>query len=419
MVKRILFVSHYAMPPAYEMREKTLKHAYYLQKKGYEVTIVSASTIHNTNVNLMRNTSTQYRMQKYDGIPFIHIKCCDYHDRGTVWRILNLLQFAVKFRLIGQKFPLPDVIIAEANCINYSPIYYFCRDNKIPFYVDVRDLWPESIVEYLGFSKNNPVIRYLYHREKKMYMRSDGIIFSMAGGKQYIKEKGWDTAVPPSKIHHINNGVDLKAFEYNKDHFQIQDSDLTDAHTFKVIYCGSIRLVNGLGTLVDTAAELKRMNRGNIKILVYGDGDERASLEQRCKREKLDNIIFKGFVEKKYIPFIISCGDLNFIQVKQTAIMRFGSSLNKLFEYLASGKPVLSDLQVRYDIIKRYGAGTTMTTQAPADIANEMIRYAEMDPKEYETICQNARRAAKAYDYKRLTDKLIAIITPKKEGCTK
>ncbi|MFQ9801552.1 MAG: glycosyltransferase [Clostridia bacterium] len=205
--------------------------------------------------------------------------------------------------------------------------------------------------------------------------------FSLWLAANNILKKRGGIRLSPSKIHHINNGVDLKAFEYNKDHFQIQDSDLTDAHTFKVIYCGSIRLVNGLGTLVDTAAELKRMNRGNIKILVYGDGDERASLEQRCKREKLDNIIFKGFVEKKYIPFIISCGDLNFIQVKQTAIMRFGSSLNKLFEYLASGKPVLSDLQVRYDIIKRYGAGTTMTTQAPADIANEMIRYAEMDPK--------------------------------------
>ena len=418
-MKRIWFVSHYAMPPAYEMREKTLKHAYYLQKKGYEVTIVSASTIHNTNVNLMRDTSRQYRMQKYDGIPFIHIKCCDYQERGTAWRILNLLQFAVKFRFIGQRFPLPDVVIAEANCINYSPIYYFCRDNKIPFYVDVRDLWPESIVEYLGFSRNNPVIRYLYHREKKMYMRSDGIIFSMAGGKKYIKEKGWDTAIPSFKIHHIHNGVDLEAFEYNKAHFQVQDPDLTDADTFKVIYCGSIRLVNGLGTLVDTAAELKRMNRRDIKILVYGDGDERASLEQRCKREELDTIIFKGFTEKKYIPYVISCGDLNFIQVKQTAIMRFGSSLNKLFEYLASGKPVLSDLQVRYDIIKRYGAGTTVPTQTPVDIANEMIRYAEMNPEEYEAICQNARRAAKAYDYRRLTDKLIAIITPQKEGCRK
>lgn len=56
-MKRVWFVSHYSMPPKYEMRIKTQMYAHYLQKKGFECTIFSASTIHNTSINLIEDNS--------------------------------------------------------------------------------------------------------------------------------------------------------------------------------------------------------------------------------------------------------------------------------------------------------------------------------------------------------------------------
>ena len=115
-------------------------------------------------------------------------------------------------------------------------------------------------------------------------------------------------------------------------------------------------------------------------------------------------------MEKKYIPFILSKSDLNLNHVKQTGIMRFGCSLNKQFDYFASGKPVLSDLTVSYDLIERYGAGVTLPTQDTEALCQEVLRFAHMPKEEYEQYCRNARHAAEQYDYQELTQKLLEIL---------
>ena len=115
-------------------------------------------------------------------------------------------------------------------------------------------------------------------------------------------------------------------------------------------------------------------------------------------------------MEKKYIPFILSRSDLNINHVKQTGIMRFGCSLNKQFDYFASGKPVLSDLTVNYDLIERYGAGVTLPTQDTEEMCRQVLRFAHMPQEEYQQICKNARRAAQDYDYRALTQRLLQIL---------
>ena len=75
----------------------------------------------------------------------------------------------------------------------------------------------------------------------------------MEGAYDYIVEQGWENEIPRSKVYHINNGVDLEQFDYNTEHFRVDDPDLDDPNTFKVVYTGSIRKANGLGILVDAA----------------------------------------------------------------------------------------------------------------------------------------------------------------------
>lgn len=416
-MKKIWFVSHYSMPPKYEMRVKTQMYAHFLNQKGYETTIFSASTIHNTDINLIED-SARYIKRKYDDLDFVHIKCDNYSGNGLS-RILNMQQFAYRFKKVATNFEKPDVIVADVNCTNYKPIYQYCKKNKIAFYIDMRDLWPESIVEYYNFKKSNPLIKYLYHREKNMYKQATGVIFSMEGGIDYIKEKGWSKKqggpIDENKIFNINNGINLEEYIENKTEFTLNDPDLDESDIFKVIYTGTIRKVNDLGMLIETARLLSEEPK--IKLIIYGDGEERFELENRCKAEGLKNIVFKGFVEKKYIPYILSKGNLNLIHVKATPLMRFGCSLNKLFDYFASGKPIVSDLPVNYDLIKRHNAGVTLEKQDSKMLAKSIIDFYKMPKNEYEAICENCLQVAEKYDYKVLTKSLFDII--KETACKK
>ena len=198
-MKKIWFVSHYSMPPKYEMRIKTQKYAEYFVDKGYDVRIFSASTIHNTNINLITDKRL-YIEEQYGKLRYTHIRCRNYTGNG-IKRILNMQDFCRRFNRVASHYEKPDVVVADLNCVHYYQIYKFCKKNKIRFYIDMRDMWPLSIVEYAGYSPKNPVIKLLYKMEKKMYERCDGILFNVEGGYDYIVDHKWTKKIPRNKSY--------------------------------------------------------------------------------------------------------------------------------------------------------------------------------------------------------------------------
>ena len=401
-IKRIWFVSHYSMPPEYEMRIKTQMYAHFMGQMGIECTIFAASTIHNTDINLIQGKD-KYIERQYDDLKFVHIRCSGY-TKTDLKRIINMEQFAYRFNRIAEKFEAPDVIVADTYCVSYKPIYKYCKRHHIPFVVDVRDLWPQSIVEYMHISETNPVVRMMYKMEKNMYIHADRIIFSFDGGYDYIQDHNLDRIIPREKVYFINNGVNLQEFRSNSTKYRISDDDLDNPEYFKVVYVGSIRKVNNLGLLLDAAKEVKNQR---IRFLIWGAGDELETLKKRVSDEQIDNVVFKGFIEKKYVPSITERADLNLIHNNPSELFRYGISFNKLFDYLASGQATLSTFPCKYNPAVYEGAGIDVSTSSPQEIAKAIDKISTTNLTIYQ---ENARKAAEKYDYKTLTMKLLDIL---------
>lgn len=279
---------------------------------------------------------------------------------------------------------------------------YHCRSG-----VEIRDLWPESIVVMGVAQKNNPAVLLLKRLEKWLYKHADAVVFTMEGAYDYIVEQGWDKEIPRSKVFNVNNGVDLEAFDYNRDHFRLEDPDLEDPETIKVVYTGSIRLINRMDLMVDMAKELRNPN---IKLLIWGTGNELEALRERVKAEGLSNIVFKGFVEKKYIPSIVSRSDINLVHWTMSSLLKYGISYNKLFEYLAGGRPVYATVRTPYSIIAPAGCGFVTKGFTPKELAEGLERMAALLPEERCRMGENARQTALEYDFKYLTKKLLAVL---------
>ena len=403
---RIWLINHYAVPPRYYPLARQNYFAKYLMRAGHEVTIFAASTVHNSDLNLIED-DTPYREDVVDGVHYVLIRCKSYHGNG-VSRILNMLEFARKLPSVCDKYPRPDAIVATSmppmSCAAGIKLArkYGCRG-----IAEIADLWPESIVAYGIAGPRNPAVLYLRRLEKWIYTKSDAVVFTMEGAYDYIKEQHWESAVPRSKVHYINNGVDLELFDYNREHFKAEDKDLEDPETFKVVYTGSIRRVNGLGLLLDTAKEVKNPR---VRFLIWGDGDERAALEQRVRDEYIDNVIFKGRVEKKFVPSIVSRADVNIAHCVSAPVDRYGISFNKMFEYFAAGKIVLSDFPTEYNPALQCGAGITVNDVSPANIAAAVDKLAALPEEERRRFEENSRAAAHKYDFKNLTNELLELI---------
>ena len=92
---------------------------------------------------------------------------------------------------------------------------------------------------------------------------------------------------------------------------------------------------DNVGVLLDAA---KKISNLRVKFLIWGAGDELEALQKRVADEHIENVVFKGRVEKKYVPYIVSRADVNIAHNTASPLFRFGISFNKLFEYLAAGK---------------------------------------------------------------------------------
>ncbi len=411
-MKNIWILCHHTTPPEFGHFTRHHNLSLHLKEKGYNPTIFAGSVPHNTDTQLIEGKEKYKVYDKYT-FPFVFIKTCLYNRSGKK-RLLAMYQycanvFSVTKKMIKSGSEKPDVIMGSSGHI-FVPVVaiYIAKKLKVPCVVEVRDLWPESIVVYSSkYTKNHPIIKMLYKLEKWIYKKADKIVFTMEGGAKYIQNQGWDNEIDLKKVHHINNGVDLKAFDYNKEHYTIEDKDLDDDSTFKIVYTGSIRRVNNLGIIIDAA---KKIQDKNIKFLIWGGGDELEKLQNRVKDENVDNVVFKGSVEKKYIPYILSKSNLNILHYEYSSVFKYGTSQNKNFEYLASGTPVLNTIKIGYDVVEKNNAGISIETQSVDNICNSIMKLYEMDKAEFEQMCKNARKVAEEYDFSNLTKRLIDVI---------
>lgn len=411
MRKNVWIWNHYATNMFKDHAGRHYWFAENLVKSGYKPTIFCASTRHNSN-EIIDTKGEKYITDSINKIPFVFVNTPEYNGNGKK-RIINMMMFYRNLFPTAQKYAeengKPDVIVASSvHPLTLVAGIKIAKRFGVPCICEVRDLWPESIVAYGILKRNSIVAKILYRGEKWIYKNADSIIITWEGGKEYIINQGWDNEIDLNKVKHISNGVIIDTFDKNSIENQVIDSDLNNQNYKNIVYAGSIRKVNNLGLLLDSAKLIQKTNN-NIRFLIYGSGDEKEVLEKRCKDEEIMNVIFKGQVEKNMVPSILKKSYANILHNSSTALDKYGQSQNKLFEYLAAGRCVIQTYTTGYSILEKYNCGVSATTQNPEAIAEIILKVCSDDEK-VRWMGQNARKAAYEFDFEKLTNKLIDII---------
>jgi len=413
MNENIWILNHYAGGMPFSRGGRHYCISKYLKQKGCSPVVFCSNAVHNSNAELFYADERLWHEHPAEEIdvPFVYVKGRPYVGNGKA-RVLNMLDYYFNVQKAAKQYGKlhgkPDVIIGSSvhplACVAGIRLAKHFHCKKI---VEIRDLWPESIVAYGVASKNNPIVKLLYRLEKWLYKKADRIIMTWPGGYDYICNQGWDRFIPKDKVVHISNGVSLDDFQKNR---------VTYPYVFlrnyghKVfVYAGSIRKVNNIGLLVDAARIVSQFDE-QVKILVFGDGDQRDLLEKRLRDENITNLVFMGKVHKTVVPSVLSQSYALILHNSSTQLDKYGQSQNKFFEYLAAGKPILMTYSVGHSIVNIQKCGVEISKQNASEIAEAIMHIAQLSPEEYEICCANARRAAMDYDFKVLTEKLIKIV---------
>ncbi len=405
--KKIWIINHYATNMFFDKGGRHYYLSKYLKEAGYEVTVFCANTFHDSRKSLELD-GKNYIIKKADtGVEFVFLKTNEYAGNGKA-RVMNMVNFYRSMMKCSKKFERPDVIVGSSvhplTCIAAIKLSKRFNCKNI---IEIRDLWPLSIVEYSeSWTDSNFLIRMLYEGEKRIYQKADGLIFTMPGGAQYIKDKGWDNKINLEKIFNINNGVDADEFNRNIEEHQIKDDDLEDSR-IKIVYTGSIRKVNNV---IEFAELGKYLNLEKYLLLIYGKGDYVEELKSYIERNNLRHVKYKGYVNKNEIPYILSKADMNYFQCKNSnVIFNYGMSPNKFFEYITSGKAICMDGSSRFDFVKEYDLGISGQFNDKAELAQHIKKFFE-DNNRVDEVKENNFKIAKEFDWKVLSKKFEEVI---------
>jgi glycosyltransferase involved in cell wall biosynthesis len=413
--KNVWVFHHYATPPTMNGFTRPFNFGKHLKKLGYKTTIFSASYLHFSDINIINNKQL-YTINNETEIPFVFVKTSSSAKNG-IKRVFNMIEFYKNLFKVVKSYTKerekPDLIIASSpHPLTMIAGIKIAEKYGVPCICEVRDFWPE-VFFFGGKLKEKSIIgKSLINREHWIYKKADALIFLKEGDTDYLKDRKWNLEqggdIDLNKCHYINNGVDIDEFNRQIDNNVLQDQDLLDGK-FNVVYTGAIRPVNNVGNILDAAKLLKEHE--NIQFLIYGEGNQLEALKKRVIDEGLTNVKMKGYVDKKYMPYVLSMSSVNILNYSQAKYnWSRGNSSNKLFEYMASGKPIISTVKMGNCPLEKYKCGLSLEKDTPEDLANTVLRISRMPRETYNEMSENATNGAKDFDYKVLTKKLISVM---------
>lgn len=389
---RIWILNHYATETIDGGRHYNLSMQ--LAKRGHDVSVITSGFLHNRYHETRDYGKRIFDSDVINRVKYIWIKTFPY--KANNWRrVVSMISFAARSYKVGKGEPAPEVIIASSvHPLTWISGYKLAVKHRCRFVVEVRDLWPETLIS-MGVIKRNSLLAILMRRlEKFMYTKAEKVITLLPEARKYITTLGIDN----KKIVYIPNGanpeisdIDSKPNKDFEDYIR-QYPIFHDKSKFKVIYTGAHGVVNSLETAIYSADILQKWGMNNICFIFIGNGPEKSNLIKLAKKLDLKNVEFCNQVAKRMVPYILSCADCCLLLSRDIPLYQYGISPNKLFDYLASQKPIVFAGNVVNNIVDIAKCGLTLPPEDPERLAGALVELSNTPRTILEEMGRNGRK---------------------------
>jgi len=386
--KSLWILNHAAVTPNMPGGTRHYDLSKELAKRGYEVTIFTSGFHYTQHKETKLNPGEIWKVEEIDGIKFIWIRAFPYYKND--WRrVFNMLSFMIRAYYLGRfaaksklHIKKPDFIIGSSVHL-FTPLaaYHISKYHNAHFIFEVRDLWPKTLIDIGKISKYHPFIILLHYLEKYLYKRAEKIISLLPLAYKYFITRG----INPKTITWIPNGIDLNKFS-NPNRIESKSSQ------FKVIYLGAHGQANSLEILLEAAKIVQDKKYSTIQFVFIGDGAQKKSLINYKEKLKLTNTEFHNPLNKNSVPIILNEADALVSLMKGSELYKYGISSNKVYDYAASGKPIILSGNPVNNIVKETNCGISVSPDNPKALAKAIIELYHMAKEKREEMGTRGRK---------------------------
>ena len=356
----IWILNHYAdSPDGQATRSYDLSKQ--LVERGHRVTILAAGFSHYKFQEVHLRPGESWREEDCNGVRFVWLKTFPY--RKNDWRrVLNMASYAWRaFRHCLRVPEAPDAIIG----VSVHPLaalagWAASRVRRGRFFIELTDLWPEVLIDFGMISRRNPIAWVLRALEKFLYRRAERIIMIWPRTGEYVQRLG----ISPEKVVWIPHLADVSRYE------SLKPYDGRVGERFTLMYLGSFASSTAMEVILKSARILQDRGRRDIRFVLVGGGTDKSRMCALATQWGLENVEFPGLVPKKDIVNVMGDADAFVLSLKDAPLLKYGISLNKVCDYLASGRPTILAGNPGYDPIQQAGAGLSVPAEDPKALAD-------------------------------------------------
>jgi glycosyltransferase involved in cell wall biosynthesis len=406
--KYIWFISKYAITPNYGNASRQYFLSRYLAKKGFDVALISSQS---SNIKVYKEFEGYFQLDEDGNMKHFLLKGPKITLGFSMLRLWSWILFewyVLRLALSGNQIKKPDVVIVSSlSLLTFCSGILLKWRYKAKLIIEVRDIWPLTLIEIGGYHKLNPIIIILRFIEKLGYASADVIVGTMPNLIEHVRNsikkkvpvycipQGYDTEISIISLNPISQGK-LKQIKPEK---------------FNIIYAGTIGKSNKIDILLNVAAQLMRKN-SKAHFYFLGDGPLKIKYQQEFG--DLNNVTFIDSIPSSEVSLFLSNFDLLVCPIANKSIYRFGVSPNKIIDYMRSGRPILFSFNGYPSFIDGYKYSFTIKTDDSQAMLYKIEEIMDMD---HESLCKMGKEALKTVEYYHsfdlLSDEYIRIIKNK------
>jgi glycosyltransferase involved in cell wall biosynthesis len=400
----VWIVNQYAIPPTQAGITRHFSLAAELKQRGHDLTLIASSFDHVRRKETRLSAGETWRIETIEGVRFLWLRTPPY-ESNSARRVWNMLVFAwhVWRRRGVRELAPPDVVVGSSpHLFGAFGAWRLARSLGVPFVLEIRDLWPEALVQWSDVRAGHPVVRVLARIERTLYRNATRIITLWRHSPAYIAARGGH----PDNIVWISNGVSLNAILP-----QPPRDDSSGALT--LMYLGAHSLTNPLHTVLEAAALLQAEGYGEkVRFRLLGDGPNKPDLIQSAQKAGLDGMVrFEAPVPKQSINDVMTGADAFLLPLHHGELYRWGMSPNKLFDYMAAARPIVIAVDVPSNPVAEAAAGLSVPAENATAMADAIKALLALSPEERWEMGLRGRRYVEAnHDMARLAERFEACL---------
>ena len=398
MTKRLLIVSRHFWPENTKLNALCEE----LVQKDYRIDVLCGQPSGDDGKFMAGYSHMKVKREIHDRLDIRRTFDISRGSRSNVNIFMNYMIFPIMGLIQAKKLAqnkYDAVLVYQTSPVMMAwPALKIGKIKKIPVYVYINELWPQSLYQVLDV-QSSLFKKILDKVSMSVYRRADKLLVPSTRMQKYLMDR---LVVTRDQIPIVPVPPDYYYENEDKDEALLEQL----AGSFNVVIAGDFNEQMSVESVIQIAQKIRKNNYKNIRFVVLGTGELINEMKMKADRQSLhDYFYFEGKVEPDELGRYLYVTDVLLAAIRPSDEH---AAYAQMINYMAAGKPiVVTMLGMVKELLRNAECGFASEPDDINTLYNNIMKLYKMSPSERAAMGENGRRYQMQHNSRKLNADII------------